>query len=167
MCRLKEEQRVAKIGVSIYQPSELDALLAVYKPFDLVQAPFNILDRSLLNSGWLQKLSDASTEIHIRSAFLQGLLLMSADKRPPQFQRWQSLWQQWDTWLAQNDLTALEACLHYPLSIPEITKVVVGIDSLSQLQQIISAVSCSGVLPPVELQSDDPQLVNPARWVSL
>jgi hypothetical protein len=166
--RLQEEKQVAKIGVSIYQPGELDALLAVYNGFDLIQAPFNILDRSLINSGWLQKLHDAGTEIHIRSAFLQGLLLMPSSQRPEKFHRWQALLQQWDAWLEHNQLTALEACLHYPLSIPEISKVVVGTDSLVQLQQIIAASNRHDIpLPPDTLQSHDPQLVNPAQWGNL
>ena len=49
---LKEDGVVDKIGVSIYDPSELDTLCTRFQ-FDIVQAPFNILDRRLIDSGWL------------------------------------------------------------------------------------------------------------------
>ena len=55
--------------------SELDVLCQRFE-FDLVQAPFNILDRRLATSGWLAKLAAMGTEVHVRSVFLQGLLLM-------------------------------------------------------------------------------------------
>ena len=36
----------------------------------------NIIDRRLELSGWLERLSDEGVEVHARSVFLQGLLLM-------------------------------------------------------------------------------------------
>ena len=73
---LKENERVQKVGVSIYSPNELPALTSDFH-FDLVQAPFNLVDRSLDSSGWLRRLREEDVEIHTRSAFLQGLLLMA------------------------------------------------------------------------------------------
>ena len=37
---------VEKIGISIYDPSELEQLMNLFK-FDIVQAPLNIIDRRL------------------------------------------------------------------------------------------------------------------------
>jgi aryl-alcohol dehydrogenase-like predicted oxidoreductase len=90
----KDQGFVEKIGVSIYDPKELDSLPTKFK-FDLVQAPYNIIDRRLALSGWLTKLHQAGTEIHVRSVFLQGLLLMKAEKKPLIFNRWQQLWLVW------------------------------------------------------------------------
>src|SRR5581483_2256099 len=73
---LKKGGQVQKIGVSVYAPSELELLNLRYR-FDLVQAPFNLVDRRLHTTGWLQRLKEDGVEIHTRSAFLQGLLLMS------------------------------------------------------------------------------------------
>src|SRR3989338_1375415 len=71
---LKETGQVQKVGISIYAPSELEVLTKQYC-FDLVQAPFNLVDCRLHTSGWLKRLKDEGVEIHTRSAFLQGLLL--------------------------------------------------------------------------------------------
>ena len=79
--RLTVDGVVGKIGVSIYDPGELDRLCDHFA-FDLVQAPFNILDSRLVQTGWLSRLRRGGTELHVRSVFLQGLLLMRPTDRP-------------------------------------------------------------------------------------
>ena len=44
-----------KIGVSIYDFNVLDKILRKFQ-FNLIQAPFNILDQRLVEKGWLKKL---------------------------------------------------------------------------------------------------------------
>ncbi|MBC7620595.1 MAG: aldo/keto reductase, partial [Candidatus Saccharibacteria bacterium] len=94
---IKTQGLTRKIGVSVYAPEELDRL-AGRLPFDLVQAPLNILDRRLVEFGWAEKLKNQGTELHVRSAFLQGLLLMPAERRPEKFARWSSVWSEWHRW---------------------------------------------------------------------
>lgn len=163
---LRQQKRdgvVQKIGVSIYAPSELDALCSRFQ-FDLVQAPFHIMDRRLIDTGWLYRLSQQGTELHVRSAFLQGLLLMKTGERPRKFDRWGPLWAQYDAWLKQAGLTPLQACTRYVLSFLEIDKVVIGVDSLVQLKDIFHASTEPPLPVPVELHTNDVDLLNPARW---
>lgn len=160
---LKDHGMVEKIGISIYSPDELDALWPYFQ-FDLVQAPFNIIDRRLTTSGWLKRLHEAGTEIHIRSVFLQGLLLMKSTDRPAIFSHWQPLWDQWHHWLDDQSVTALQACLGFAMAQPEIDCVVVGVDSLKQLQEILTCVEVPPVVPPATLISWDLDLINPSRW---
>jgi len=163
--QLKDTGVVEKIGVSIYAPSELDALCGPFR-FDLVQAPFNLLDRRLLDTGWLSRLAAQQTEVHVRSVFLQGLLLMPEGRRPPAFDRWAPLWRTLDGWLDQVGMTPLEACLRDALSFPEVGRVVIGVDSLPHLQDILLA--AAGPVPriPDGVRSNDPDLLNPARWTA-
>lgn len=65
---------VDAVGVSVYSRADIDALYGRY-PFDLIQLPMNVLDQRLLQDGTLDQLRRQGVEIHIRSAFLQGLLL--------------------------------------------------------------------------------------------
>ena len=134
---LKDQGKVEKLGVSIYDPYELDALWSNFQ-LDLVQAPFNIVDRRLASSGWLT--------------------------RPAAFNRWQSLWQQWHGWLDEQSMPALQACLGFALSQPEIDRIVVGVDNLKQLQEVLARAQVSVVPPPTALMSEDPELINPSRW---
>ncbi len=163
---LKESGQVQKVGVSIYSPSELDALIPHYR-FDLVQAPFNLVDQRLYSTGWLQRLKDADVEIHTRSAFLQGLLLMNQADVPVKFTAWDDLWQTWHRWIAAHDISAVQASLAFPLSFPEIDRVILGADSVSQLTQIISAAQWRANIDWPNLQCDDESLINPANWNQL
>ena len=163
---LKEQGLVNKIGVSAYIDSQLIKIIDRFD-IDIIQFPMNILDRRLIDNGILNKIYSKGIEIHTRSIFLQGLLLMDHKKRPKQFDRWSSLWKFWHEWLADNKLSALEATIRYMISIPEISKVLVGVDNKDQLQNIINAVD--GNLPPIpeELSMNDADLLNPANWRDL
>lgn len=163
---LKEEGLVKKIGISVYSPSELDLLTNNFH-FDLVQAPFNILDRRFFITGWLQRLKDSGVEIHTRSAFLQGLLLLNRVAIPPKFLPWNGLLKKWHDWLDKNSISALQASLAFPLSFSQIDRVVVGVDSKSQLLQILSAESDSMNTHVPNLSSEDENLINPANWSKL
>jgi aryl-alcohol dehydrogenase-like predicted oxidoreductase len=163
---LKETEQVKKVGVSIYAPSELEALTPRYR-FDLVQAPFNLVDRRLHTTGWLQRLKEEGIEVHTRSAFLQGLLLMSPATMPAKFASWSLLWSKWHDWLAEHSASAVQACLAYPLSFPEIDRVVVGADSVSQLEQIITAASSCAPVDLPDLRCNAENLINPAYWCRL
>lgn len=164
--KLKKNGQVQKVGVSVYAPSELEALIPRFR-FDLVQAPFNLVDRRLHTSGWLQRMKDDGVEIHIRSAFLQGLLLMPQSTIPAKFAAWSDLWRKWHDWLAHHTVSAVQACLAFPLSFPEIDRVVVGADSVSQLEQIISAATSTTPDDLPDLHCDAENLINPARWPQL
>jgi aryl-alcohol dehydrogenase-like predicted oxidoreductase len=155
---------VEKLGISIYGPDELDAIWPRYQ-FDLVQIPFNVLDRRLISSGWLNQLHKAGKEVHVRSIFLQGLLLLvDATNLPEKFNRWQSLWDEWHCWLKDQALTPLQACIGFVASQSKVNRVVVGVDSLKHLQEILACNTKHFAVPPESLMSDDPDLINPSRW---
>lgn len=166
LIKLKANGFVKKIGVSIYDPSELDLLIKEFD-FDLVQAPFSVLDRRILDSGWLAKLSSLKVEVHARSVFLQGLLLMSRGDMPNKFERWNLLWDKWFSWLEESGMSPVDACLRYVLSFPEVTKVIVGVESITQLNQIIFAVNGSTPNVPQEISVNDINLINPTLWNAL
>jgi aryl-alcohol dehydrogenase-like predicted oxidoreductase len=164
--QIKVDGLVEKIGISIYGPDELAQLFDIYD-FDIVQAPLNILDRRLIESGWSDQLHQAGVEVHTRSAFLQGLLLMPANQRPTAFQRWANVWAVWDEWLSNTGLSPLQACLRYVNAIHSVDSVVVGVDTAYQLQQII--VAADGKLPnlPIFPSLQDSRLINPSSWSQL
>jgi aryl-alcohol dehydrogenase-like predicted oxidoreductase len=163
---LKQQGSISKIGVSIYTGSQLQKVIDRFS-IDIVQLPFNILDNRLINSGILNKIHNQGIEVHTRSVFLQGLLLMSEHSRPKKFDRWNDLWKLWHEWLSDNQLTALEATTRHAISIYEISKVLVGVHSKNQLQGIIKA--ADGDLPPIPkgLLTNDTDLLNPSNWGNL
>ena len=162
LLQLKSDGLVKKIGFSIYTPDELDKLWDSFQP-DLVQAPYNILDRRLETSGWLQRMSEANVEIHIRSIFLQGLLLMNKDSRPEKFNKWLTLWSDWENWLRENDSTPVQAAVSFALSDNRISRVVVGVDSLKQFKDIIAVANNISQFPG-SFHITDTRLLNPSEW---
>jgi len=161
---LKNDGFVQKIGVSIYSPDELEVVRNKIK-IDLVQAPLNVVDRRLETSGWLDCLKDDGIEVHTRSAFLQGLLLMERNKIPQKFYRWSSLWDMWYENLRESGASPLEACLAYPLSLKQVDKVVVGVDSVKHLNAILTAASSVYRAPDTSFMlSTDTNLINPSNW---
>lgn len=163
---LRDSGQVQKVGISIYSPNELDALTLRY-PIDMVQAPFSLIDRRLQRTGWLQRLKDCGVEVHARSVFLQGLLLMPKSDIPAKFTPWNTLWYQWHKWIAESGVSPLHACLAFPLSVPEIDRVVVGSDSLNQLAQILRAASSLSMGEFPDLECEDENLINPTMWSTL
>ena len=69
---LQIQFNISKIGVSIYDPSDLNLLENRNIYPEIVQAPYNIFDQKIHLSGWLQKLVDRDVEIHARSVFLRS-----------------------------------------------------------------------------------------------
>lgn len=163
---LQEAGKVRKLGVSIYAPTELDAHEGMYA-FDLIQAPINLVDHRLASSGWLIRLKEQGCEVHARSTFLQGLLLMKRDAIPTKFSPWSALWDRWHSWLGHHNMDAIRACLAYPLSFSEIDRVVVGALDVVQLQEIMKAVQQEPVAPFPDLACEDENLINPTKWATL
>ncbi|MCU4482537.1 aldo/keto reductase [Acinetobacter ursingii] len=165
---LKKRGLIEKIGVSVYETSELVELYKKFA-FDIVQLPFNVLDNRFLVSGVLDKLKDKGVEIHARSVFMQGLLLMDDEQRPAKFDQWTAIWQQWSEWLNKEKLSKVQGCLAYIKQFSQIDYVVVGVDSYQQIFQIVTDFECDyqnvnfDNLPKVQ----DPMLLNPSNWSSL
>ena len=166
MQKLKSEGFVRKVGISIYSPEELDSCFKKFD-FDLVQAPFNLLDHRLYSSGWLDRLKAKGCEVHVRSVFLQGLLLMSLNDIPPKFRQWSGIWNDWHQWLLRYNIDAVSSSLAYPLSFQQIDRVIVGVNDLEQMRQIVTAVTRSVEHQLPNLACDNEYLINPAKWTHL
>lgn len=161
---LKNDGFVQKIGVSIYSPNELDEVYKKIK-IDLVQTPLNVIDRRMETSGWLDRFKDDGGEIHTRSVFLQGLLLIERTKIPQKFSRWSNLWDQWHEKLQDSGASPLEACLAYPLSLEQVDQVIVGVDSATQFSEILQvAENANEGLDTSFMRSADLDLINPSNW---
>ena len=161
---LKEKGIASKVGVSIYSTEILTALSRVCE-LDIVQVPFNLFDQQILSSGWSDKLKSAGVEIHTRSVFLQGLLLMQRSRLPKYFSKyWPAHFQAWYEFLDYNGADALEVALRFALHQDWIDRIVVGVDSVSQLKSLVKIENALGPIDFPLLGCDDPNLINPSKW---
>lgn len=152
---------VKKIGYSIYSTECLPSFLGVMKP-DIVQLPINIFDQRAINTGWIKKMIALGIEVHARSVFMQGLLLMDPAKRPSYFRKWRLLFKKWDSMLAR--VSAVEACFGFIKSVHGISRVIVGVESQEQLKQLLLAWENAVSTNAPELSCEDEALVNPSNW---
>ena len=126
---LKEEGKVKKLGVSVYTPEQLIEIMERYS-IDIVQLPLNILDQRFVPL--LKVLKNRGIEVHVRSIFLQGLLLMGADTLGPYFDEIKPL-------LKSLPQPALAHAINFVRSFDEIDKIVVGTTCLKDLIEIVNA----------------------------
>ena len=112
----------------------------------------------------MSRLKERNIEIHARSIFLQGLLLMKESDIPLKFHKWKMLFSQWFDWLKAHKQMPLETCLAYALSRPEIDRIIVGAESASQLAEILHASIASTHKYATDFICNDEWLINPSNW---
>jgi aryl-alcohol dehydrogenase-like predicted oxidoreductase len=164
----KSRGLVERIGVSVYDADDLSLLESRFRP-DIVQLPCNFLDRRLIDAGWLDRLKASGAEIHARSIFLQGLLLMPpadiADYFAPVREAIADLQARWRS----RGLTPLAGCLGFVAQQPQIDAIIVGVNRRVEIEDIEAALAQAsaseadfGDEPPI-----DARYVDPRRWPSL
>ena len=157
---LKEEGVIKKIGFSTYTPEQVDFLLENFD-FDLIQVPFNVFDTRLIEGGQLQALKKKNIEIHVRSIFLQGVLL-DFDNLSSYFSRWKKQFDKYQGTVEKSGLSLLEYALNFTLNVQEIDKILVGVNSTDQLKEIVQAKKKQSSLSAFPI--DDIALLNPGLW---
>jgi len=164
MLDLKKSRKVLKIGVSVYTGRQIDAISDRFE-IDIIQLPINIFDQRLLKSGHLERLKSKGIEIHSRSAFLQGLLLLTGEKLPIYLSEYQQILDNYHARLKQSGISSLQAALWFLSGIREVDCVICGVESCCQLEELYSLSSSPGVFADYsEFAVDDERLVDPSLW---
>jgi aryl-alcohol dehydrogenase-like predicted oxidoreductase len=164
MERLREIGMVKKIGVSAYSSKQIAAILGKFN-IDIIQLPINIFDQHLFVDGWLEKLKNKNVEIHARSTFLQGLLLMPRTSIPTYFLPIKEKIELFSKSAQELSLSKLELALGYVMGINEIDKIVVGVNTIEQLREIIEAAQVKvNPMKFTDVSIDDQNYTNPSLW---
>ena len=158
---LKIKKIIHRFGISIYAPDELDGIIEKFD-IDVVQAPLNVFDRRILEV--IDQLTARSIEVHVRSVFLQGVLIASPKDRPQRFQPWSEHFAQFDTWVHSTGLSAMACCLGFALQQPGVAKLVIGTTSAESLAEIMNSVPNMYLEVPADLRSSSEQLIDPRIW---
>ena len=164
---LKGTQLVEKIGVSVYGAREIDAILKRFTP-DIVQLPVNLADQRLVASGHLRALKAEGVEIHARSLFLQGALLLDPCELPPFFSPVRPYFKKLSHTLQDQGLSRLEACLLFGLQLKELDYLIIGVTERHELEEVCSVVckvsgGKKGIAAPT---LSDERFLNPTNWIT-
>jgi aryl-alcohol dehydrogenase-like predicted oxidoreductase len=151
------------IGASGYDADEMRRLFEKYH-MAIGQLPGNALDQRI--SGMLAHLNSAP-ELHLRSAFLQGLLLLPLEDAVKLLPRASAALRKWQQWLGRRGLSPLKGALSVVKSFREVTVCVVGVDNISQLEELIETWHVVGPISEPGLACNDLRLIDPRQWSRL
>ncbi len=162
--KLKNIGLVEKIGVSVYTLNELEEILSLYS-IDIVQFPLNVFNQSFGNSKYLKELKKKGIELHARSIFLQGLLLMSSDKLNFYFNPIKKKYTEYEKMLSNEKITKLQGALNYIKHFNELDGIVFGVQNHTELKEIIEALNLKTIsLPFKDFAIEDESFNNPSNW---
>jgi aryl-alcohol dehydrogenase-like predicted oxidoreductase len=171
--KIKREGSVKKIGVSVYGEEQLQKVMERFpRVIDLVQVPINIFDQRLVRSGFLKKLKSEGVEIHGRSLFLQGLLLMEPSHLPKGFEELNPVLVEFRNKIKKMGLTSIEACLGFVDSLETIDVAIIGVNNCIQFKEILNSLKKKVTwedFKEFDLSSriQDPlKIIDPSQWVS-
>lgn len=155
---------LSKIGVSIYNRADLELALEVFPDLDLLQLPANVLDMNLLESDEVHKLKSRGVEIHVRSVFLQGLLLTSPSQLSDFFEPLKPALIKLQNVAAKTGKSVLELVLAKIRHHRYVDAVLVGATTLGELTEITSAWESASEYEDFELPAVPREILDPRVW---
>lgn len=164
---LKKSGKLNSLAVSLYTDDELE-IAATHPEVDVIQMPFNLLDRGPRKIKLLEKAKSLNKKIYARSVFLQGLFFMSVSRLPVKLHSLKNTLSDVQQLASRNKMSMQELCLNYVLHKNFIDKVVIGIDSTFQLNENMNSIHGSfpgGLEKEIEkMVVKDLNLLNPSHW---
>ncbi|NLU94397.1 aldo/keto reductase [Chitinophaga sp. Ak27] len=164
---LKERGWVKKIGVSVYSNEQIAAAITD-RQCDIIQIPFNLLDNFTQKGYLLEKAKELGKEIHVRSVYLQGLFFMESSLIPAYLRPLEPYLSKIKA-LAEEAAVNLESlALQYIAENEHIDKMLIGVDSVEQLTENISALSApldKAIFKEIDkIKVQETPLLNPVNW---
>jgi aryl-alcohol dehydrogenase-like predicted oxidoreductase len=138
---LRNKGLIKKIGISIYENYQIDDIINNFNNFDIIQLPFNLLDNAKKRKSYLIKAKNVGIEIHARSIFLQGLFFKSENALSHKFNLIKNDLKDLRNLSLEFDLEMADLAIHYVLRKSYIDKILIGVDSLKQLQSNIKSIN--------------------------
>lgn len=161
--KLKIKGLVKKIGISVYDSIDLDQVIDRLKP-DIIQLPMNVFDQRFIKDGSIDYIKSKNIEVHARSIFLQGLLLMQSEKIPVYFDTWIKKIKEWKNICKKKNISSLAAALKFVINQSKVDYCLVGVENLNQLKQCIKALEIIEVFDCSQFSCNDSKLINPNNW---
>lgn len=164
---LKSRGLVDKIGFSLYKPEELDYILGERISFDIIELPYNILDRRF--ESYFSVLKEKKYEIYIRSIFLQGLFFLDMNKIERDFRQARNVMEKLRNISRDCGLPVHALCLGFVALNSCVDRIIMGVDSLSQLKDNLDSLEQVGRVESVydslrELKFEDEKVLVPYNW---
>ena len=164
---LKSKGYIKNVGVSVYTNDHLKQLLNE-DLITVIQFPFNLLDNFYVKGDILDMLKQKGKSVHTRSAFLQGLFFKNTNDKNPIVQNLKTELKILNQIIIDLNCSMEELALSYCLHQKNIDNVIIGVDSIFQLNANIKASSYNIKQDTINvinnIQVKDIDLLNPSLW---
>jgi aryl-alcohol dehydrogenase-like predicted oxidoreductase len=165
--QLKADEKTRQIGVSVYTNEELETVLS-NDDIDIIQLPFNLFDNVNLRGDLLKIAKSKGKTIHTRSALLQGLFFKDVSDNAKIVQNLNSELQTLTKISRTHKIPISKLALSYCLIQSNIDNVLIGVDSIEQLQNNLQAVNYDlkqNVIDEINtIKIKNLDLLNPSLW---
>lgn len=166
---LKASGDILYSGISAYSNHDYGELAA--SGFDAVQIPVNIFDWGQIENGGLQKLKDSGMMIFVRSVYLQGLVFQDPETLPAHMAFCKETLVKFRTLCDKYQLSPAVLALSYVLSLPGVTSLVLGSETVEQVQQNAQLLNTTVTLSPAQMAeirenflNTNIKVLNPGLW---
>lgn len=159
----KESGVTKKIGISVYSADEIEAVLKKFR-LDIIQMPLSVLDQRLLSC--LKRMADLGIEVHIRSVFLQGVMLISCEKLPERLRPLVPGISAFQHHAAAQGLSVLEAAIAFVRDLPDVAGIIVGTTGIEEFRATVGAFNKASSFHATDLGLKGVDLVDPRRWTA-
>lgn len=170
MYELKKDGKVRHCGVSVYYPNE--AKKCIESPYvDFMQLPSSIFDQRMKNEGIFDlAIKSNSTQIHSRSAFIQGLILMKENEIPPFLKKAKPIIKKIDELCKEYNIPRIALAINFVKQFNAISHLVFGVDNIEQLKEDINFFNNdfpTEILEKIskEFVNIETNIVMPSLWV--
>ncbi|MBP3231803.1 MAG: aldo/keto reductase [Anaerovibrio sp.] len=134
--RLKADGLAERVGVSVYEPEE--AKKCIERPnVDFMQLPYSIFDQRMEKAGVFEYAKNNNIQIHSRSAFIQGLILMEEDEIPPFLSKAKPIVRKISLLCNRHGISRIALAMNYVKQQSRISHLVFGVDNIEQLRENI------------------------------
>lgn len=165
--KLKKQEKIKNIGVSLYTEEQFGAVLKMDEA-NYIQLPFNLLDNENIRGKYLKEAVKSGKVIHTRSVFLQGLFFKELNMLPEKLQPLKPYLEQLRELCQTNNVNMSALALQYAISQNEISGVLIGVDNVAQLVENIQFSNTSiekEVLESIKnITVKEQELLNPVNW---
>lgn len=166
---LKASGDILYSGISAYSNHDYGELAA--SGFDAVQIPVNIFDWGQIENGGLQKLKDSGMMIFVRSVYLQGLVFQDPETLPAHMAFCKETLVNFRALCDKYQLSPTVLALSYALTLPGVTSLVLGSETVEQVQQNARLLNETVALSPAQMAeirenflNTDIKVLNPGLW---
>lgn len=163
--QLRKKKIIKKIGISVYSLDQIKRSFSIYQ-FQIVQFQMSVLDQKIYKSKLIKTLKKNNVEIHVRSIFLQGMLLSEIKDIPEKFNFLKKKIKFFENWVARKKITRLEGCLRFVIYSDFVDKIIIGTNNYLQLKETISVIQKikNKIYLPNKLKELKSNILNPTNW---